>query len=124
MSTSDRRAVFAAQQSVAARKATIAAQWSALETRVRNGVTSPTTLGAVALVGGVMGWRSAMPEKRIEVKCECPKKERSSALGGTMRALAIAALQAGAAIASEEFLRSVSEPTAENERRNGTGPSS
>jgi hypothetical protein len=105
----DQRAVRAAEQSVAARKASITAQWSALRMRVRDGVTQPATLGAAALVGGIIGWRSAAPEKSVEVKCECPEKPRASLLGGGMRALAIAALQAAASIASEEFLRSVSE---------------
>jgi hypothetical protein len=124
MSKSERHAVLAAEQTVAARKATIAAQWSALQTRAREGVTRPTTLGAVALVGGVMGWRSAGPEKRIAVKCECPEKARASFFGGTMRALTIAVLQAAAAIASEEFLRSVSGPAAREEGGDGAGPSS
>jgi hypothetical protein len=69
-------------------------------------VTQPATLGAVAFVGGVIGWRSAAPEKIVEVECKCPEKPRPSLLGGGMRALAIATLQAAASIASEEFLRS------------------
>jgi len=105
----DQRTVWSAERAVAARKATIAAQWTALRARVRDGITQPTTIGAMALVGGVIGWRSAAPKKTVEAKCECPEKSRPSILGGGMRALAIATLQAAAAIASEEFLRSISE---------------
>jgi hypothetical protein len=104
------RAVWAAERSVAARKATLAVQWAALRTRVRDGATQPTTLGAVALVGGILGWRSASTTRRVEVKCECPERPRPSFLGGGLRALALATLQAAASIASEEFLRSMSEP--------------
>jgi hypothetical protein len=108
MAMIDQRAVWAAEQAVVARKATIAAQWSALRTRVHDGLTQPTTIGAMALVGGIIGWRSAAPGKTVEVKCECPEHPpHPSILGGGMRALAIATLQAVAAIASEEFLRSI-----------------
>ena len=102
----DQRAVRAAEQSVAARKAVLAAQWLALRTRMRDGMTQPATLGAVALVGGIMGWRSAGSEKIVAVECKCPEKPRPSLLGGGMRTLAIATLQAAASLASEEFLRS------------------
>ena len=102
----DQRAVQAAQRSVAARKATLAAQWLALEAQMRDVATQPATLGAVALAGGLIGWRSAAPEKVIEVECKCPEKPRPSLLRGGMRTLAIATLQAVASIASEEFLRS------------------
>jgi hypothetical protein len=102
----DQGAVQAAQQSVAARKATLAAQWLALQAQMRDVATQPTTLGAVALAGGIIGWRSAAPEKVIEVECKCPEKPRPSLLRGAMRTLAIATLQAAASIASEEFLRS------------------
>jgi hypothetical protein len=111
----DQRAVRVAEQSVAARKATLAAQWLALRTRVRDGVTQPATLGGVALVGGIIGWRSAAPDKIVEAECKCPEKPRPSLLGGGMRALAIATLQAAASIASEEFLRSTMEQSARNE---------
>ncbi|OLE17671.1 MAG: hypothetical protein AUG50_08055 [Betaproteobacteria bacterium 13_1_20CM_3_63_8] len=102
----DRRTVQAAQQLVAARKATLAAQWLALQARIRDVATQPATLGAVALAGGIVGWHSAAPEKVIEVECKCPEKPRPSVLGAGMRTLAIATLQAAASIASEEFLRS------------------
>ena len=102
----DQRAVQAAQQSVAARKATLAAQWLVLRARVRDAATQPATLGAVALAGGIIGWRSATSEKIVEVECRCPEQPRRSLLRGAMRALAIATLQAAASIASEEFLRS------------------
>jgi hypothetical protein len=112
MAMIDQRAVRAAEQSVAARKAVLAAQWLALRTRVRDGMTQPATLGAVALVGGIMGWRSAGSEKTVDVKCKCPERPRPSLLGGGIRTLAIATLQAAASIASEEFLRSTMEQTA------------
>jgi hypothetical protein len=102
----DRRAVQAAQRSVAVRKATLAAEWLALQARMRDLATEPATLGAVALAGGIIGWRSAAPEKVVEVECKCPEKPRLSLLRGGMRTLAIATLQAAASIASEEFLRS------------------
>ena len=102
----DQRGVRAAQQSVAARKATLAAQWLALRARMRDAATRPATLGAVALAGGVIGWRSAAPEKVVEVECKCPDPPRPSLLRGGMRTLAIATLQAAASIASEEYLRS------------------
>jgi hypothetical protein len=102
----DQRAVKAAQRSVAARKATLAAQWLALQAQMRDVATQPATLGAVALAGGIIGWRSAAPEKVIEVECKCPETPRPSLLRGGMRTLAIATLQAAASIASEEFLRS------------------
>jgi hypothetical protein len=102
----DQRAVQAAQRSVAARKATLAAQWLALQARMRDAATQPATLGAVALAGGIIGWRSAAPEKLVAVECKCPEKPRPSLLRGGMRTLAIATLQAAASIASEEFLRS------------------
>ena len=102
----DQRAVQAAQRSVAARKATLAAQWLALQAQMRDVATQPATLGAVALAGGIIGWRSAAPEKVIEVECKCPEKPRPSLLRGGMRTLAMATLQAVASIASEEFLRS------------------
>ncbi len=115
----DQRAVRAAEHSVAARKAVLAAQWSALRTRMRDGMTQPATLGAVALVGGILGWRSAGPEKIIEVECKCPERPRPSLLGGGMRTLAIATLQAAASIASEEFLRSTMEQAARDEGADG-----
>jgi hypothetical protein len=106
MSMIDQRAVRAAQQSVAARKATLAAQWLALQAQMRDVATQPATLGAVALAGGIIGWRSAASAKIVEVECKCPEKPRRSLLRGGMRTLAIATLQAAASIASEEFLRS------------------
>ena len=112
MAMIDQRAVRAAEHSVAARKAVLAAQWLALRTRIRDGVTQPATLGAVALVGGIMGWRSAASEKVVDVECNCPERPRPSLLGGGMRTLAIAALQAAASIASEEFLRSTMQQAA------------
>ena len=110
----DQRAVLAAQQSVAARKATLAAQWLALRTRMRDAVTQPATLGAVALAGGIIGWRSAASAKIVEVG-KCPEKPRPSLLRGGMRTLAIATLQAAASIASEEFLRSTLAQAARDE---------
>ncbi len=115
----DQRAVRAAEKSVAARKAVLAAQWLALRTQVREGVTQPSTLGAVALVGGIMGWRSAGPEKIGEVECKCPERPRPSLLGGGIRTLAIATLQAAASIASEEFLRSTMEQAARDQGADG-----
>lgn len=108
----DLRAVRAAEQSVAARKATLAAQWLALRARTRGAVTEPATLGAVALAGGIMGWRSAASEKTVQKECKCPEQPRRSLLGGGMRTLAIATLQAAASIASEELLRSTMKKTA------------
>jgi hypothetical protein len=105
MSMIDLRAVRAAEQSVAARKATLAAQWLALRIRIRDAVTRPATLGAVALAAGIIGWRSAASGKVVEVECKCPETPRPSLLRGGMRTLAIATLQAAASIASEEFLR-------------------
>jgi hypothetical protein len=102
----DVRAVRIAEQSVAARKATIEAQWLRLRARMRDAVTEPATLGAVALAGGIIGWRSAASEKIVEVECKCPEQPRPSLLRGGIRTLAIATLQAAASIASEEFLRS------------------
>ncbi len=119
MAMIDQRAVRAAEHSVAARKAVLAAQWSALRTRVRDGMTQPATLGAVALVGGIIGWRSAGPEKTVGVECKCPERSRPSLLGGGMRTLAIATLQAAASIASEEFLRSTMEQAARDEGADG-----
>ncbi|HWZ73695.1 MAG TPA: hypothetical protein VN326_19740 [Casimicrobiaceae bacterium] len=69
-------------------------------------MTEPTTLGAAALAGGIIGWRSAASEKIVVVACKCPEQPRSSLLRGGMRTLAIATLRAAASIASEEFLRS------------------
>ena len=114
----DLRAVRTAEQSVAARKATIAAQWLALRARMRDAVTEPATLGALALTGGIIGWRSAASEKIVEVECKCPERPRPSLLRGGMRTLAIATLQAAASIASEEFLRST---LAQAGRDEGTG---
>jgi hypothetical protein len=111
----DQRAVQAAQRSVAARKAALAAQWLALQAQMREVATQPATLGAVALAGGIIGWRSAAPEKVIEVECKCPEKPRPSLLRGGMRTLAIATLQAAASIASEEFLRSILAQTGRDE---------
>jgi hypothetical protein len=119
MAMIDQRAVRAAENSVAARKAVLAAQWLALRTRVRDGMTQPATLGAVALVGGIMGWRSAASEKIVEVECKCPERPRPSLLGAGMRTLAIATLQAAASIASEEFLRSTMEQAAGDEGTEG-----
>ena len=115
----DQRAVRAAEHSVAARKAVLAAQWLALRTRVRDGLTEPATLGAVALVGGIMGWRSAGSQKIVDVECKCPERLRPSLLSGGMRTLAIATLQAAASIASEEFLRSTMEHAARDEGADG-----
>jgi hypothetical protein len=119
MAMIDQRAARAAEHSVAARKALLAAQWSALRTRVRDGMTQPATLGAAALVGGIMGWRSAGSEKIVEVECKCPERPRPSLLGAGMRTLAIATLQAAASIASEEFLRSTMEQAAWDEGTEG-----
>src|ERR1700736_6458451 len=76
----DQRAVHAAQRSVAARKATLAVQWLALQARMRDAATQPVTLGAVALAGGIIGWRSGAPEKLVEVECKCPERPRPSLL--------------------------------------------
>jgi hypothetical protein len=119
MAMIDQRAVRAAEHSVAARKAVFAAQWSALRTRVRDRMTQPATLGAVALVGGIIGWRSAGSKKIVDVECKCPERPRPSLLGGGMRTLAIATLQAAASIASEEFLRSTMEQAAREEGADG-----
>jgi hypothetical protein len=119
MTMIDQRAVRAAEHSVAARKAVLAGQWLALRTRMRDGMTQPATLGAVALVGGIMGWRSAASEKIVEVECKCPERPRPSLLGAGMRTLAIATLQAAASIASEEFLRSTMEQAAGDEGTEG-----
>jgi hypothetical protein len=119
MAMIDQRAVRAAEHSVGARKAVLAAQWLALRTRVRDGMTQPATLGAVALVGGIMGWRSAGSEKTVDVECKCPERPRPSILGGGMRTLAIATLQAAASIAAEEFLRSTMEQAARDEGTDG-----
>jgi hypothetical protein len=119
MTMIDQRAVRAAEHSVAARKAVLAGQWSALRTRMRDGMTRPATLGAVALVGGIMGWRSAASEKIVEVECKCPERPRPSLLGAGMRTLSIATLQAAASIASEEFLRSTMEQAAWHEGTEG-----
>jgi hypothetical protein len=111
----DQRAVHAAEQSVAARKATLAAQWLTLRARMRDGATEPAALGAVALVGGIIGWRAGAPERIVEVDCKCPETPRPSLIGGAMRALVLATLQAVASIASEEFLRSTMEHSAPGE---------
>ena len=108
----DQRAVRAAEQSVAARKLAVAAQWSSLRARLRDSITDPAALGTVALVGGILGWRSAAKGKPIDVECKCPPNPRPSILGGGIRALAVAALQAVATVASEEFLRSTTEHAA------------
>ena len=110
----DQRAVRAAQQSVAARKATLAAQWRALRAWIGDAATQPATLGAVALAGGIIGWRSAAPP-RAEVECKCPAPPRPSLLRGGMRTLAIATLQAAASLASEGFLRSTLAPSARDD---------
>jgi hypothetical protein len=115
----DQRAVRAAEHSVTARKAVLAAQWLALRTRMREGMTQPATLGAVALAGGIMGWRSAGSGKIVDVECKCPETPRPSLLGGGIRTLAIATLQAAASIASEEFLRSTMEQAARDEGADG-----
>ena len=65
----DQRAVQAAQQVVAARKAKLAEQWLALQTQMRDAATQPATLGAVALAGGIIGWRSAAPLRQIPAHC-------------------------------------------------------
>lgn len=119
MAMIDQRAVRAAEHSVAARKAALAAQWSALRTRMRDGLTQPATLGAVALVGGIMGWRAGGSEKIVDVECKCPERPRPSLLGTGMRTLAIATLQAAASIASEEFLRSTMEQGVRHEEADG-----
>ena len=119
MAMIDQRAVRAAEHSVAARKIVLAAQWLALRTRVRDGMTQPATLGGVALVGAIVGWRSAAPGKIVDVECKCPERPRPSLLGGGMRTLAIATLQAAASIASEEFLRSTMEQAARDEGADG-----
>jgi hypothetical protein len=115
----DQRAVLAAEHSVTARKAVLAAQWLALRTRMRDGMTQPATLGAVALVGGIMGWRSPGSGKIVGVECKCSETPRPSLLGGGIRTLAIATLQAAASIASEEFLRSTMEQAARDEGTDG-----
>jgi hypothetical protein len=115
MTMIDQRAVRAAEHSAAARKAALAGQWLALRTRMLDGMTQPATLGAVALVGGIMGWRSGGSAKIVEVECKCPERPRPSLLGAGMRTLAIATLQAAASIASEEFLRSTMEQAAGDE---------
>ncbi len=105
----DQRAVIAAEKAVAARKAVLASQWVSMRTRLRDAITAPATLGTAALVGGIIGWRSSAPKKAVEVKCNCAPNPRASLLSGGLRTLAIATLQAAAAVASEEFLRSTME---------------
>jgi hypothetical protein len=117
MSMIDQRAVRAAEQSVAARKAALGTQWRGLQSRMRDAVTQPATLGAVAFVGGIIGWRSGAPAKIVEVECKCPERARPSLLSGGVRALAIATLQAAASIASEELLRSTLERAASDDAR-------
>ena len=86
---------------------------------MRDGLTQPATLGAVALVGGIMGWRAGGSEKIVDVECKCPERPRPSLLGTGMRTLAIATLQAAASIASEEFLRSTMEQGVRHEEADG-----
>src|SRR5256885_17004078 len=96
----DRRTVQAAQQLVAARKATLAAQWLALQARIRDVATQPATLGAVALAGGTDGRHSRAPENVGEGECRCPGKPPPSVLGAGTRHLATPTLYARASIAS------------------------
>lgn len=106
----NQRSVSAAERAVVARKAMLASQLTSLRTRLRDGVTQPATLGAAALVGGIVGWRSAAPARTVEVKCNCPQP-RQSLIGGGLRTLAMATLQAVASVASEELVRNAMEPT-------------
>jgi hypothetical protein len=103
----DERTSHAAESAVSARKATLARQWAAMQSRLGDKMVEPSTLLTVAAVGGILGWRSgASKAAATETKtCECPARVKPSLLAGAFRSLAVAGLQVVASIASEEFVR-------------------
>jgi hypothetical protein len=106
----DQRAVRTAEDAVTMRKARLGAQWAAARAQARDKVTHPTTLVSVALVGGILGWRSAAP--KAEAQDSAPqadeRKHEPGLLGGTLRTFLVAGLQVLASVATEEFLRTMS----------------
>jgi hypothetical protein len=103
----DERTSRAAESAVSARKAALARQWAAMQSRLGDKIVEPSTLLTVAAVGGILGWRSGPPSAAAaETKtCECPPTRKPSLLVGAFRSLAVAGLQVVASIASEEFVR-------------------
>lgn len=103
----DERTSRAAESAVSARKAVLARQWAAMQSRLGDKIVEPSTLLTVAAVGGILGWRGgALKAAAAETKtCECPPRVKPSLLMGALRSLAVAGLQVVASIASEEFVR-------------------
>lgn len=104
-------AVRAAEQAVAARKATIAHQWRALQARSVEAATRPSTLAGLALAGAVVGWRAGGRDieqtQSKAARCDCEDKERPAGDGGMgiIKSAVVGVLRGLAAMATEELIR-------------------
>jgi hypothetical protein len=105
----DVRNVRAAERRVELRKEQVRERWDGLRRRGRDALLSPAALGAFALVGGVIGWRSARrsSESTKERNATQPDAVHSSSPAGSIfRGVASGLLQTIAAVAVEEALKS------------------
>jgi len=103
-------AVRAAEYAIAARKATIASQWRALQMRSIEAATRPATLGTFALAGAILGWRAGGRDIKAApstiARCACADKATAEDGGMSVIKSAMAGLLRGlAAMATEEFVR-------------------
>jgi hypothetical protein len=105
----DVRNVRTAERRVELRKQQVRERWDSLRLCGRDALLSPAALGAFALLGGVIGWRSARRSSRStkERNAMHPNAVRSSSPAGSiLRGVASGVLQTIAAIAAEEALKS------------------
>jgi hypothetical protein len=98
--------VRAAERRVELSKQQVRERWDGLRLRARDALVSPAALGTFALVGGVIGWRSARSSTEKRNATHPREARRASAAGSVLRGVASGFLQTLAAVAVEEALKS------------------
>ncbi|MDQ2961857.1 MAG: hypothetical protein M3R31_01680 [Pseudomonadota bacterium] len=104
----DQPSVHAVERRIELRKQQIREDWGRLRLRGRDALVSPAALGTFALLGGVIGWRSARRSSRSTERrnaAHANAARRSSPAGSVLRGVASGLLQTVAAIAVEEGLK-------------------
>ena len=102
----DQRNVRAAERRVELSKQQVRERWDGLRLRARDALVSPAALGTFALVGGVIGCRSARSSTEKRNAAHPREARRASAAGSVLRGVASGFLQTLAAVAVEEALKS------------------
>jgi len=120
MTSAGDSAVRSAERAVHDRKRLIAMQWSGLRERSVGAIAKPSTLGALALAGAVVGWRSAGKDKQAERMARAADEKSASRVGAAVpsmleeavRSVGVGVLRGFATMAIEELLRGRSEKAA------------